>query len=308
MNSLFSSPTYCFADGSSQIQELEQGVWKIAPPAVGNGVAINSVSDLLSKIAELRNAHPALRLMFRGQQKDYQIELTHKQTATFLYPSALREACLKKTNVVTVDGQELSLKKYAELLDATVRVFLSTLSSHHPVRPKDQQVTSFEAHGIAQHYKVIPTTMLDVSSDWRVSCCFSQNDGEDSYLYVLGLPDFDEPISIKVHENIAIVDLARVCPPTALRPHFQNGFLISPFPDPEFRFALTHQLTGYPSREWDFTKRLLAKFRLTEEFWRCEMAPKDPIKFYFPDTVDPMFRLANDLRGALGLHAAKPFS
>lgn len=308
MYSIFTQPTLCFAEGSQDLQLLLQDRWKIAPPALGKGLVINSVPELLMRIAELRNAHPSRRLMFRGQRKDYQIKWAGGQSSTFLYPSALREQCLRREDVAFVNGEEFSGDLFRNLSNAVIRILEATLHTHHPNRSKEKAVTTYEALGIAQHYEMMPTTMLDVTSDWRTACCFSRNDDHESYLYVLSLPDFDEPISIKIDENVVIVDLARVCPPNALRPHFQNGFAISTFPDTGLDDHKLKSKIGNPPRNWDFSTRLLAKFRLSAEFWNDEYAPKESLNLFFPDTIDPIFKFTNGIRGPiLGMKPAQPY-
>jgi len=239
--------------------------------------------------------------------KDYRIDLLPKQNASFIFPTAIRDRCVEKEHIVKFAGERMPTKLFRENLKSILRLFETTLRNHHPTRPKEQSVTSYEARAILQHYEVMPTTMLDLSSNWRVSCCFSRNGGNESFFYVFGIPDFDKPITIDIQSGMAIVDLARVCPPNALRPHFQNGFAITPYPEPNLVHHPFLELNGRPPLEWDLSKRLVAKFRLTKKFWESEYAPTNSLKFFFPDEIDPIFEFANSMRGLVGLEPARPF-
>lgn len=96
----------------------------------------------------------------------------------------------------------------------------------------------------------------------RVACSFAQpdNDAEDGYVYVFGLPYLSNRISINTEHNIINVRLLSICPPDAIRPYFQDGYLA----------GTEDILDDYDNKqELDFRRRLIAKFRIpnSPQFW-----------------------------------------
>jgi FRG domain len=115
---------------------------------------------------------------------------------------------------------------------------------------------------ILQHYEVVATPLLDLTQSLRVACSFAQLRSTDleCYVYVLGLPYITNRISLNSEHDIVIVRLLSICPPAALRPYFQEGYL-----------AGTTDITSeFESKtELDFRNRLIAKFGIprAQTFW-----------------------------------------
>jgi hypothetical protein len=79
-------------------------------------------------------------------------------------------------------------------------------------------------------------------------------------VYVLGLPYVTNRITINSEHDIVNVRLLSICPPAALRPYFQEGYLA----------GTTDVTTEFDSKtELDFRNRLVAKFAIprAKEFW-----------------------------------------
>jgi hypothetical protein len=123
---------------------------------------------------------------------------------------------------------------------------------------------------ILQHYDC-PTPLLDVTQSLQVACCFATHkyDGKrgmllepssEGYLYVLGLPNIHGHISFFPYDGIVMVKLQAACPPEAIRPHYQEGYLVGSTP---------HTPKEYTYRYRDLALRLVAKFRIAdpEAFW-----------------------------------------
>jgi hypothetical protein len=115
---------------------------------------------------------------------------------------------------------------------------------------------------ILQHYEVLPTPLLDLTQSIRVACSFAQMRSSDSacYVYVFGLPYLTNRISINSEHDIVNVRLLSICPPSALRPYFQEGYLA----------GTADVTTDFDSKtELDFRNRLIAKFAIprAKTFW-----------------------------------------
>src|SRR5262249_16069580 len=80
------------------------------------------------------------------------------------------------------------------------------------------------------------------------------------YLYLLGLPYTTNRISINSEEDLVNIRLLSICPPAALRPYFQEGYM-----------AGTPDVTSDSDTktELDFRNRLIAKFAVprASRFW-----------------------------------------
>lgn len=116
--------------------------------------------------------------------------------------------------------------------------------------------------GILQHYEVCHTPLLDVTHSLRVACSFAQmkKTGGRAFVYVFGLPHVPNRISINSEHDIVNVRLLSICPPDALRPHFQEGYMVG-------TTDITYEYDN--KTELDFKNRLIAKFSIpdTKAFW-----------------------------------------
>ncbi len=80
------------------------------------------------------------------------------------------------------------------------------------------------------------------------------------YVYVFGLPYVTNRISINSEHDIVNVRLLSICPPAALRPYFQDGYLT----------GTADVTTEFDTKtELDFRNRLIAKFVIprAKSFW-----------------------------------------
>ena len=115
---------------------------------------------------------------------------------------------------------------------------------------------------ILQHYEIMETPLLDLTHSLRVACSFAQHKNTDAtcYVYVLGLPHVTNRITVNSEQEIVNIRLLSICPPDALRPHFQEGYMVGT-PD------ITSELVNNPYL--DFRNRLVAKFAIprTKRFW-----------------------------------------
>lgn len=122
-----------------------------------------------------------------------------------------------------------------------------------------------------QHYEVVATPLLDVTHSLRVACSFAQFAGTGSTccVYVLGFPYPTNRISINSEEDIVNIKLLSICPPDALRPCFQEGYMAGT-PDVSTNFET--------KTEVDFRNRLIAKFAIPrgKRLWNAgfEATPK----------------------------------
>ena len=79
-------------------------------------------------------------------------------------------------------------------------------------------------------------------------------------MYVIGLPQISGSISVSSEHGIQNIRLLSVCPPAALRPHYQEGHLVGDYPTLGFAEKMENEF-----HEVDFARRLVCKFRLAPD-------------------------------------------
>lgn len=101
------------------------------------------------------------------------------------------------------------------------------------------------------------------------------------------MPYITNRISVNSEHDLVNIRLLSICPPLALRPYFQEGYL-----------AGTEDITSsYDSKsELDFNNRLIAKFEIpnSDTFWgdSFDQIPKDSL---YPDN-DPIWELTKEIK------------
>jgi hypothetical protein len=250
----------------------KQAVWRAVAFPVSN------YRQLVEHVARLAFANADELLFYRGQDKDYQ----SKAGGTTLYPAIYRSDNLPHRE----------LRHRFDVLDQAARVLIQLFAARKIEGHKDVSRKRYIQWSILQHYQVVPTPLLDLTQSLRVACSFAQIASTDSecYVYALGLPYLMGRIAINSEHDIANVRLLSICPPNALRPYFQEGFL-----------AGTADLTtDFDAKtELDFRNRLVAKFAIprTKRFWGSgfDVVPESAL---YPDG-DAIKELCDEIREQL---------
>jgi len=149
---------------------------------------------------------------------------------------------------------------------------------------------------IIQHYEIYPTPLLDVTQSLRIAASFAtqQNDTNDAFLYVLGVPNVSGAITASAEAGLQTIRLSSVCPPTAMRPHIQEGYLLGEYPE----IVDIDQKQNYALHEIDFGKRLVAKFRFNpKQFWTKsgQFQAVGPKALYPSEKQDPLYAVAKQM-------------
>jgi hypothetical protein len=236
-----------------------------------NGVAIwkapafqvTRFREIVEHVARLAYANPDELLFFRGQDKDYQ----SKAGGTTLYPAIYRGDSLAARE----------LRHRFDVLDQAARLLVDRFKTKRVEGHKELRYKKYIQWSILQHYEVVPTPLLDLTQSLRVACSFAQLRSTDPacYVYVLGLPYLTNRISINSEHDIVNVRLLSICPPSALRPYFQEGYLA----------GTADVTTDFESKtEADFRNRLVAKFAIprAKVFWGAGFDPI-PESALYPD-------------------------
>jgi len=259
-------------------QELQahcngQPVWR------AEAYGVSTFRALVEHVAKLAYANRDELLFFRGQDKDYQ----SKAGGTTLYPAIYRGDVIPTRE----------LRHRFDLLDQASRLLVERFKNARVAGHSELRQKRYIQWSILQHYEVAPTPLIDLTHSLRVACSFAQLRSTDPtcYVYVLGLPYVTNRITINSEHDLVNVRLLSICPPSALRPYFQEGYLA----------GTADVTTDFDSKtELDFRNRLVAKFaipRARSAFWGAGF-DQIPESALFPK-ADEILELCANLKAEL---------
>ncbi|MBC9035100.1 FRG domain-containing protein [Sphingomonas sp. JC676] len=253
----------------------------------GEGHTVFTFFELAMKVAELQFLNRNHVMLFRGQTNDHM-----SPTGTMLNPTLFRLSG-KRSAIQRILQARFERLKAAEA--HLVRLYraanlrgIDRLVRHRTIR-----------WSILQHYDVCRTPLLDLSQSLRIAASFAarKNGSGDAYLYVLGVPNRSGAVTASSESGLQIICLSSACPPEAVRPHMQEGFLLGEYPeiadyDPNGRHAY---------QEMDFGRRLVAKFKLNlEAFWNSRDFPPASVESIYPKEFDPLLLVADQIKREIG--------
>lgn len=209
---------------------------------------INSFAELIEQVAKLSYLNKDHLLFFRGQSNDYK----DKAQNSTLYPSIYRGDYLRQ--------RELDYR--FNILNNSSKILIQLFRKSKIEGRVELARKKLIQWSILQHYEVTETPLLDFTHSLRVACSFAlqNNERNTGYVYIIGLPYMTNRISVNSEHDIVNIRLLGICPPSALRPYYQEGYLVG-----------TEDITNeYENKnELDFKNRLIAKFEIpkSKEFW-----------------------------------------
>jgi hypothetical protein len=255
---------------------------------------VYSYPELLRKVAALAYYNKQFSLLFRGQSKDYMLDaLGGIGVHSHLYPSILRT--VPGISKSAVDMKFVLERRFIILASAERK--LKTCARIGEIN-RDQVLR----WALLQHYEVCPTPLLDVTSSLHVALSFAAEKSRDnSVFYVLAVPQMAGAISVSIDAGTQVIRLSQVCPPEALRPHFQEALLIGNYPALDTEDFL---LNPHGKLRFNFAGRLLAKFCLNGcRSWARSGFQPTASDILRPDQEDPYFdmmaEVANHVRPEL---------
>lgn len=266
--------------------------WEIKTPTIVRkepGHTVSSFIDLVTKVAELQFRNPDYVLMFRGQTGDHRNQKRH----TTLKPTIFRS----EPGSVKLPGRNTLTQRYTTLQEAE-RLLVEKYISESLLGKERLKRHRMLRWAILQHYEVCPTPLLDVTHSLRIAASFaSMGANGNAFIFVLGVPNLSGAITASAEGGLQIIRLSSVCPPTAVRPHIQEGYLLGEYPD----MAASDQKELYGHYEIDFGRRLIAKFKFDPaNFWHERNFPKIPkIALYPASDEDPLRRIAREVKRTL---------
>ena len=244
------------------------------------GHLVTSYTELLTKVANISYHNPRFQLLFRGQSKDYQ--MSDKATASNLLPSILRGF---------TPNRKILKAKFDERFETLTKAE-NLLKSY--IYNDDVWGSQIIRWAILQHYEVCPTPLLDLTSSVQSALSFAVGNRDNGWLYVLAFPHLTGGVSVSIETQTQIINLTQVCPPEALRPHFQIGYLASEYPAIDTKENSNRDL-GFIGN--NFSCRLLTKFKLENCLaWKDEGFVPIPEKVLFPNKIDEWYQITERIR------------
>ena len=239
----------------------------------GSGFHARTFPELIERIAELSFRNPEYVLFYRGQSLDYR---NSRGSSTF-YPEIFRPE----------DKHRLPKRVSKQRFQSLSKLEKSLCEKY--TFPGKSRIKKFQIirWALLQHYKVCATPLLDVTQSLRVACTFAQHKAK-RYGFVYAFAFF---VTASSEEGLQIIRLLSICPPSALRPYFQEGYLLGEYPT-----ITLDASTNYDRKELDFSRRLLCKFKIPTDssFWPKHFDPI-PMNALFPDSRDPLVTMVSTL-------------
>lgn len=253
----------------------------------GPGYRVRTFLELATRVAELQFRNRDYVLLFRGQTGDYR----NTKHNTTLKPSLFRPFQSKNPTASKLRERFETLQRAEQEL--VIRYAQQKLLGVE--RLKRHQILRW---AILQHYEVCPTPLLDVTHSLRIAASFASHPATDNaFVFVLGVPNLSGAITASAEAGLQIVRLSSVCPPTAVRPHIQEGYLLGEYPE----MAGYAQKELYHHYEIDFGRRLVAKFCFDpRKLWKNDAFPKVEQDALYPSADDdPLYKLALEVKAAV---------
>lgn len=272
------SKLWSYVDGASKAEIVTNG--RIRQDA---GFAVSHYMDLAARVAELQYRNRNHVLFFRGQSGDWR----SIRGFTTLKPTLFRPPAGR----VRLSPAELA-RRFTKLATAEHLLALD-FKTHKRFGWQRLARDRLLRWSILQHYEVCATPLLDVTHSLRIAASFaSLAGGAEAFLYVLAVPNLSGAITANAESGLQVVRLASVCPPAAIRPHIQEGYLLGEYPD----MADTLQSQHYKAHELDLGRRMVAKFRFTPAtFWDDDTFPQVSHAALYPKGRDWLERLTADI-------------
>ncbi|HFC93183.1 MAG TPA: FRG domain-containing protein [Leucothrix mucor] len=243
--------------------------------AESDGFPVKTFKDLVEISASISYLNKDYLIFYRGQNTDYK----NKAGRSTFYPTIYRGDPLRRKEIDYRFG----------VLNDSCRVLKAKFQENEVEGFHELKRKKLIQWSVLQHYEVCDTPLMDFTQSLRVAASFAQLNSEkkESYLYAFGLPYMTNRIASNSEHDLVNVRLLSICPPLALRPYYQEGYL-----------AGTEDIESeYDDKtELDFNRRLIAKFRIpnSKAFWGDEFSPI-PESALYPDK-DKIKKLCEEIR------------
>lgn len=253
----------------------EKTVWERIEPTTVNsiracdGFPVKTFRELMDIVAQVTLNNGSYEMYYRGQVLDYKNNQSsfyrNRTPKTVILPTICRPG--EKSNKRSITKSQI-IKRYDKLETMT------GLAKETDLFENEKKVSFNEYYySLFQHYDIISTPLIDITQSLRVAASFALRESNTGYVYVFGLPFPNQSISCFADLGIVLIKLQNVVPVDAIRPRYQEGFLVGKFP-----------ITATKSNFDNLANRLIAKFQVDNtkgNFWDDFFQPM-PEDLLFP--------------------------
>jgi len=228
---------------------------------------VTSFRQLMDEVANVTISNKNYDMFYRGQTVDYKnnqaVYYQDRKAKSTIYPTICRPErnpdgsfrySIKKTQII---------KRYNDL-EKMIDLVRNRRSSYF---------NEFY-YSLFQHYDILPTPLIDITQSLRVAATFALRKATTGYVFVFGLPYPNQSISYYTDLSIVLIKLQNVVPTNAIRPRYQEGFLVGKYP------IRPTKINGD-----DLANRMVAKFLVDNsygDFWDKSFQPM-PDEVLYPE-------------------------
>lgn len=222
-------------------------------------INVDSYTRLVDIIAFLSVMNKNLVLLFRGQGRDWEPK-----------PSLFRTDWTPPGDKIPASLDGGNTAYYWTMLREVGDIVYPVLERHGLPRWRHLRRHQPARWAVIQHYELWPTPLLDFSTSLRIASSFAfglDPNRREGYLFVAGVGSVRSDLMNFKGTELAI-RLNSVCPPSAVRPHLQDGVLVGQYfrEDPFSEMPAQGSATAIP----------IAVFRLINDrgtFWSSQDFP-----------------------------------
>lgn len=266
------------------------------------GVKVENYEDLVAKIAAIQFRNSNYVLLFRGQNQDYRLDDSPKKNST------IRPTLFRRDKGYGVDHWNRLIRNRYEVLEDAENQLIDRWRHHEFEFLSKLERSAVTRWSILQHYEVCDTPLLDVTNSLRIAASFASLSNpsgktkeaaaddtmaDDAYIMVLAVPQISGGVTTCAYEEMQALRLSSICPPTAIRAHLQEGYLIGEYPE----LQTFDQKMKYELPETDFAMRLIAKFHFNPlTFWKKpDVFPRVTKQALYPNDSDELFDICRSI-------------
>ena len=217
------------------------------------GYPIRNFRDLIEQVALVTINNRSYEMYYRGQTQDY-LNNKGKYYSDRVQKSTIYPAICRPNR--NTDG---TLKYSVKRKEVAKRYKILYLLIDYIRKESGQKFPDVHYMALFQHYDILPTPLIDITQSLRVAATFALRKNKEGFLYVFGLPFPNQSVSYYTDFGLVLLKLQNIVPVNALRPRYQEGYLVGNFP-----------FTNYKSEADDLSNRMVAKFKLDNKdghFW-----------------------------------------
>ncbi len=222
-----------------------------------DGYPVTTFRQLMDEVAKVTLSNSNYEMFYRGQTVDYKnnqaVFYKDRKPKTIIYPSICRP-----------DLHEDGKPKHSIKKTQISRRYEELAKMIEIIRGRRSYYNEYY-YALFQHYGILSTPFIDITQSLRVAATFALKGVRSGYVYVLGLPYPNQSISYYSDLGIVLLKLQNVMPEKAIRPRYQEGFLVGKYP-----------IRPTKTNDDDLANRMVAKFYVDNHdgsFWDPHFQP-----------------------------------